>query len=89
LALLNNQWVNEQSSAMARRVLALASEPGERVRHAWRLALSRDPTDKEMEAAMGHVAQMESQSGDEPKTIRPWESLCHVLLNTNEFIYVD
>jgi Protein of unknown function (DUF1553)/Protein of unknown function (DUF1549)/Planctomycete cytochrome C len=89
LALMNNQWVNEQSTAFAERVLAGAESDEDRVRLAWRLALSRNPSEAEQQAAVRHLAEMRGESNDDTAYRRAWTSLCHVLFNTNEFIYVD
>ncbi|HEY2840764.1 MAG TPA: DUF1549 and DUF1553 domain-containing protein [Pirellulales bacterium] len=93
LALLNNEFVHEQSEALARRV---AKEAGgdldARIELAWWLALSRAPAAEERAAAASHVArQRERYAAQDPATAdaRSLASLCHVLINLNEFIYVD
>ena len=83
LALLNNAWVRERSHSAAAAVVAGASDPQIRVVLAWRRILGRSPTPAERDAASAHVAA--ASTGD----IDGWASLCHVLLNTNEFIFVD
>jgi len=86
LALLNNAFVHEQSRAFAARLLREAGEQREnQIERAWWLAFSRAPTEKERAAAHSHLAGQMS-SGDGGPALA---SLCHVLLNTNEFIYVD
>ncbi len=86
LALLNNAFVHEQSAALAERVTREAGEdPGEQVARAWWLALSRAPSDSERTAALEHLGT----SNDRGARSAALRSLCHVLLNTNEFIYVD
>jgi hypothetical protein len=101
LALLNNDFVHAQSAALAQRV---ADEAGpaddERINAAWRLALGRNPSESERAAAHRHLsaqaqrwtATNEGSTGDTPQP-DPRQlalaSLCHVLLNTNEFLYVD
>jgi hypothetical protein len=93
LALLNNEFVHEQSEALARRVAQEAgSEPAARIDRAWWLALSRAPTPDEQATAAAHVArQRERFTAQDPATAdaRSLASLCHVLINLNEFIYVD
>ena len=96
LALLNNAFVHQQSAALADRVLRAEPETNDNaslVARAWRLTLGRDPTDAEVQAALGHLtAQAAHFSADhEPAAARRYafESLCHVLVNANEFIYVD
>jgi hypothetical protein len=86
LALLNNAFVHEQSRAFAARLHRDVGEEREKqIDRAWWLALSRAPTEKELVAAIAHL-EAQAGSGDGNSAL---VSLCHVLLNTNEFIYVD
>ncbi len=89
LSMLNNSWVVQQSQQFAKRVCDGALQDEGRVRLAWRLALNRDPRKSEMQAALNHVQSIQDSDRSEPSELRAWASLCHVLLNTNEFIYVD
>jgi hypothetical protein len=99
LALMNNAFVHEQSAGLTRRVAAAARDEVERVQLTWRLALGRSPTVTEMARAREHLAremarvlerQRKEPTGDlRPPDMHAFASLCHVLLNTNEFIYVD
>jgi hypothetical protein len=88
LALMNNDWVHAQSTALADRVLAAGDDPAARVEAAWRLALLRRPDATEAAAAIAHVEAQRARFSDDSQR-QAWASLCHVLLNTNEFIYVD
>jgi hypothetical protein len=93
LALLNNQFIHEQSEALARRAMA-AKGDDDKIDAIWQRALSRKPSATEKSAAREHV---ESQRGHFAAVghkatgvhLWAWASLCHVLLNTNEFVYVD
>ncbi len=84
LTLLNNAWVLEESRAMAERVVAAGATTELRIDAAWRIAFARPPLAKEKQAAIEFVEHL--RSGDE---LTPWSTLCHTLINTNEFIYVD
>jgi hypothetical protein len=91
LALLNNDFVHQQSEALASRVeKETAADLPSRIERAWWLALGRAPSAAEQDAATTHVvaqaARIDKAEGAEH---RAFVSLCHVLLNTNEFIYVD
>jgi len=91
LTLLNNNWVRERSAAFAGLVVASAAEPATRVEVAWRRALGRTPTDAERAAALDHV-QVGAAAGPATAAAREetaWTSLCQVLLNTNEFLFLD
>lgn len=93
LALLNNAFAHDRSAALAKRVLSsAATTPEERVRSAWQFALDRDPTPDETRLSLAHLADQQQRfvkAGIESPEQRALESLCHVLLNSNEFIYVD
>jgi hypothetical protein len=91
LALLNSEFVHEQSRALAGRVAADAGDQDEdRVVSAWRRVLGRDPTPAERDSSQEHLRRQEQRfaDADQPRQ-RALESLSHVLLNTNEFLYVD
>ncbi len=89
LALLNNPFVHEQSAALAKRI-GTKLEPKERVIRAWRLALGRDPREAEVTAALAHLEKQAKALANRPDPeLDALASLCHVLLNTNEFMYVD
>src|SRR5439155_13404500 len=60
LALLNNEFVHEQSTMMAARVLRDAGEDRrQQVRLAWRLAFGREPNEGETRAALTHLEAQE------------------------------
>ncbi len=93
LALMNNAFVHEQSRRFARRLRSEAGPDLERqIVHAWALAFQRRPSSAEQEQAKAHVeaqnAHYHSLGQSNPQQ-RAIESLCHVLLNANEFLYLD
>ncbi len=89
LALLNNPFVHEQSTALAKRI-GTKLQRKEQVIRAWRLALGRDPSDAEVTLALAHLEKQEKAFTKRPDpALDALASLCHVLLNTNEFMYVD
>jgi hypothetical protein len=101
LALLNNQFVHEQSAAFAERVRSEAGEDAAaQIERAWWLALSREPSERERGGAMRHLETQRTNLAEsaaaegmpvaaEVANQQALASLCHVLLNLNEFIYVD
>ena len=95
LALLNNNFIHQQSESLARYVLAEPGDEAVRVHRAWRRVLSREPRESEIAAATAHVASQKQRFAANKTTpptehdLLAWTSLCHVLLNTNEFVYVD
>jgi len=89
LSLLNNGWVNDEAHAMSRRVLETSATNEGRVKAAWRYALGRDPGPVERSSGLAHVGELLSQPSERNSEENAWASLCHVLINSNEFIYVD
>jgi hypothetical protein len=80
LQLLNGQFIHEQAAALARRAAAEAgTDPAEQVETAYWLVLSRPPTDRQRQLG---VEFLRGPGGG-------LAGLCHVLLNLNEFVYVD
>ncbi len=94
LALMNNDFVHEQSRTLAARIAAEASSLDEQTQLAWLHVLGRLPTESERNAALAHLESQAvrfghtSEGADDP-TRMALASLCHVLMNTNEFLYVD
>lgn len=68
-----------------------AKQRAAQVRLAWRFALGRQPTAAELSAALEHLEQQTRHFGAKSTEShqRALASLCHVLVNTNEFVYVD
>jgi hypothetical protein len=101
LALLNNEFVHAQSDALANRVVREAGgDLGRQIEQAWWLALGREPSESERGEAERHVAtqvaNLAASAAARGGALSPeqarqqaFASLCHVLFNTNEFIYVD
>ncbi|MDB5341725.1 MAG: hypothetical protein JWP89_102 [Schlesneria sp.] len=78
LALLNNDFMLRQSEYFAQRIKADAGDDLQiPVTQAFRFAFGRDPTDSEQDASV-KLAQS-----------RGLLQLCRMLLNANEFVYVD
>ena len=83
LSLYDGVFVNEEARSLATRVRELAG--GERVsqvRHAFQLALSRSPSAEESAEVVEFLAKAASEE-------EGLVGLCRVLLNSNEFVYVN
>jgi cytochrome c553 len=90
---MNSPQVQEQSSAFARRIMA-AGEPPARIRLAFRLAYSREPTSSESERYSRFVEKYREElvkNGVEVKQaeLEAWTSVAKTILSSNEFVYVD
>jgi hypothetical protein len=89
LAMLNNPFVHQQGEALAKRI-GTKGTPEEQATAVWRLALGRNPTDAEVKSAVSHLAKQAAVFAKRPDPAADaLASLCLVLLNTNEFLYVD
>jgi cytochrome c553 len=88
LGMLNGEFTNEQASFFAQRLLKDAPEGLEaQVRRAVRLTTGRNPSPDEVKADMAFVQRLRDQSKlSEQEALR---FLCLVMLNANEFIYLD
>ena len=93
-AFLNGGFVIEESRQVARRVFAEAEGDAARVDRAYGLVLSRVPTDAERSSTLQFIQDQianytaAGQPADQAVE-RAWAELCHVLLCTNEFLYVE
>ena len=92
LMLLNSDFALDESKALAERLLR--DEPNasdsERFKSLWKLCFGRTPTEPELSRLQELAATLRSQresSGQSPSAI--WPDLCHVVLNLNEFVFVD
>jgi hypothetical protein len=78
LALLNNSFILRMADRFAERIRREAGgESAQQVAAAYRLAYTRPPNDEELARADRFV------------TRHGLPALCRVLLNSNEFLYVD
>jgi hypothetical protein len=89
LELLNNELVLDWARSMAARVMNDSGiTPEAAVDRAWKLAYSRLPNAEEKASALKF---MERQMKLEAKPSREaaMADLCHMLLNSNEFVYLN
>lgn len=103
LMLMNSDFVLEFSEKFARRIeTETTADLVERVDRAWRLAFGRSPNDSERASAQSFLqeqtatfaetlpAPTEDQQPPAPTAEqRALETLCQMLLSSNEFLYID
>lgn len=96
LTLFNNESFLIQSQHMATRVQREAGDdPAAQIRHMYRIAYSREASAKELQQALDFVkgrmdAASKSGSGaDNPLALSPLAEFAHVVLNSNEFVYIN
>jgi mono/diheme cytochrome c family protein len=93
LALLNNEFVLEQAKYFAERVVREAgADRRAQVARAFKLALAREPRQKELEWSLGFIGS-QAKGYAERKQANPEAAaladFCHAVFNLNEFLYVD
>jgi hypothetical protein len=85
LELMNNNLVSDWSQAFARRVRNdQGLTPEAQVDRAWRLAFARPAAADEQKLALDFMKKQASLGSPSPLT-----DLCHMLLNSNEFLYIN
>ncbi len=102
LTLLNNEFVLLQARYFAERVLQDAgSDPAKQITALYRIALSRGPTQKEMDSYLAffqkqrdyHVARASSPGAATTSAgsadLAALTDVAHVVMNANEFVYIN
>ena len=97
LVLMNSDFVFENAAAAARRVMDLAAgNPVDTkiTEAAYRLVFAREPTDEEVRLARDHLESQRqlyarANATEEEALAKSVESLTHMLIGSNEFLYVD
>ncbi|MCH2202879.1 MAG: DUF1549 and DUF1553 domain-containing protein [Fuerstiella sp.] len=95
LTMLNDDFVMEQADAVARRVFAAdPRDIGEAIDLTYRLILVRSPTQQEFEWSKEFLHEhMEGYRTSEVAVGDPdrnaLSGLCHVLLNSSQFLYIE
>lgn len=95
LVMLNNRFVHERSEYLATNIARDSSDRKEQIRHAWSRVLRRQPSGRELAAAEQYLAiqtrtfYSDGEGIDPNPEILALASLCHALMNSNEFMFVD
>ena len=90
LFMMNSRFVIERAGGFARRLLDDASlTDAQRVERAYRMALTRPPEAAEVDSALTYIAQLEKKLNSPDARALAWRSFCHVLISTNEFLYLN
>ena len=93
LTLLNNEFVLLQSQHFAARVKKAAGDDSAgQVKSAYQIALSRDPTAAELKGNLEFLEKQRAHHAAKAKgepMLSALTDLCNVILNLNEFVYVQ
>ena len=93
LALLNDEFVNQQAAFLAERVLNSDADtsPAQQILTAWKIVLGRTPDAEESNWAAELLKRHHetfAEAGAEAPQREALTQLCHMLLNSSEFLYV-
>ena len=93
LALMNNEFILQQAGFFADRITAEAgNDAAKQVGAAFKLALNRQPSEKELAWALdflkSQAAGYAERKNDKPQAAA-LRDFCHAVFNLSEFLYVD
>jgi hypothetical protein len=91
LFIRNSKFVRERAAGIVKK---LSDDPqigtdADRVRRAYMLILNRPADPSEVDKALSYIASVEQQFGTTEGKGSGWTSFVHVLLSTNEFLYLN
>jgi hypothetical protein len=91
LTLLNNEFVLLQAQHLADRVVreAGSNDPATQIKTLYRIALSREPSPRELAGHLEFIRKQREFRKDGASEMDPLVDLTHVMLNANEFVYIN
>jgi Protein of unknown function (DUF1549)/Protein of unknown function (DUF1553)/Planctomycete cytochrome C len=88
LFMMNSDFVFERADKLAKELLAAsATSDSDRLRRAYLRILNRAPEASETDAALSYVRGYSQKYGHSEAA--GWQSLCHILMSSNDFVYLD
>ena len=86
--MLNNELMAQSARTWAQK-LASISDPGQRIVTLFETAFNRPHESWEQQEALTFVSKQQATLGAKPDAAEAaWADLCHVIMNSPEFIYV-
>ena len=85
LTLLNDPFVLDQARTWAERARTHGTCPEDRLDDLYRTAFGRPPCDRERAESLAFLDSRSRKPGNDAGA---WADLCHVLLNTKEFLFI-
>lgn len=87
LIMLNNEFVNQQARVWADKLLAAKpASNSELLANAWLELFNRPATDVDLEPLLAFA---ESEPNSQPLSVERLTEICHVLLNSKEFLFLN
>ena len=88
LFMMNSDFIHAQSRTLAEALLASKRDESVRMERAYWVTLGRKPEPREAEAMLAYVRKYPGP-GDSDHVIDAWQSLCRMIMASNEFHYVE
>ncbi len=95
LFMMNSRFVSERARDLAKELLAENSAGDrQRLETAYLRLFGRKPAPEETDDLLHYLAAFRGKTADsglkpEDPNLFAWQSVCHILMSSNEFIYVD
>jgi mono/diheme cytochrome c family protein len=87
---LNSEFLYERAHNVAKSLLDRKEmSDAARVETAYALVLNRHPDKDEIDRGLNYVAGFKRKFAGENAGQKAWQSLCRVLMSSNDFVYVD
>ncbi|MFT5492474.1 MAG: hypothetical protein ACI8V5_002850 [Limisphaerales bacterium] len=87
LTMLNSKLVNDSAEDLGDRLRATSKDPREQVRTGLSLAFCRDATNDEIKAGLALIDELQTDAELDQK--HALDRFCLMVLNLNEFVYLD
>lgn len=90
LFMMNSSFVIARSQGFAKKLLDdPARTDAARIEQAYLIALTRKPEAAEVDDALSYIASLEKKVATPEAHLTAWQSFCHVLMSSNEFLYLN
>lgn len=90
LFLMNSEFVFENAQLVAQELVGMPTvSDSRRVEEAYLRILDRKPDNGEVESALKYVSEAARKLPGDSAALRGWQSLCNILMASNEFVYLD
>jgi hypothetical protein len=90
LFMMNSEFVAERARNLASQLMnEVRSEAPARLERAYVRALNRRPRPEEVDDGLTYLSSLRDKFSGKITELDAWQSLCRILLASNDFIYVD
>ena len=87
---MNSEFSFEHARKLAETLLAMKDGNDARsVEAAYTKILNRAPSADEVDSSLTYIEKYSAKYGGKTPQLEAWQSLCHILLSSNEFLYLD